>query len=86
MCRVGLAVPGKLRARHYHPTALAGTFGAAAAAGKLYRLTEDQLIHTFGICGSHAPGIIEYLADGSACWAVILGGAGVMGGGTISRS
>ena len=28
MCRVGLAVPGKFHARHYHPTALTGTFGS----------------------------------------------------------
>src|SRR5437016_9451237 len=65
MCRVGLAVPGKFHARHYHPTALAGTFAGAAAAGKLYRLTEDELVRAFGICGSQAAGIIEYLADGS---------------------
>jgi 2-methylcitrate dehydratase PrpD len=65
MCRVGLAVPGKFHARHFHPTALAGSFAAAAAAGKLYGLTEDQLVHAFGICGSQASGIIEYLADGS---------------------
>jgi 2-methylcitrate dehydratase PrpD len=65
MCRVGLAVPGKLHARHYHPTALAGTFGAAAVAGKLHRLSEGELVHAFGICGSQASGIIEYLADGS---------------------
>ena len=65
MCRVGLAVPGQLHARHFHPTAVAGTFGAAAAAGKLRGLTEDQLVHAFGICGSQAAGIIEYLADGS---------------------
>src|SRR5262249_39164390 len=65
MCSVGLAVPGKFHARHYHPTALAGTFAAAAAAGKLYGLTEDELVRAFGICGSQAAGIIEYLADGS---------------------
>jgi 2-methylcitrate dehydratase PrpD len=65
MCRVGLAVPGALHARHFHPTAIAGGFAAAAAAGKLYRLTEDQLVHAFGVCGSQASGIIEYLADGS---------------------
>jgi 2-methylcitrate dehydratase PrpD len=65
MCRVGLAVPGALHARHFHPTAIAGTFAAAAAAGKLHGLTEDQLVHAFGICGSQASGIIEYLADGS---------------------
>ncbi len=65
MCRVGLAVPGKFHARHYHPTALAGVFGAAAVAGKLHGLGEDALVHAFGICGSQAGGIIEYLADGS---------------------
>jgi 2-methylcitrate dehydratase PrpD len=65
MCRVGLAVPGKFHARHFHPTAISGSFAAAAAAGKLYGLTEDQLVHALGICGSQASGIIEYLADGS---------------------
>jgi 2-methylcitrate dehydratase PrpD len=65
MCRVGLAVPGRFHARHYHPTSLTGGFAAAAVAGKLYGLTEDQLVHAFGICGSQAGGIIEYLADGS---------------------
>jgi 2-methylcitrate dehydratase PrpD len=65
MCRVGLAVPGRFHARHYHPTALAGSFAAVAAAGKLYGLTEEQLVHAFGIAGSQASGIIEYLTDGS---------------------
>ena len=65
MCRVGLAVPGRFHARHYHPTALAGSFAAAAGAGKLHGLTEDELVRAFGICGSQAGGIIEYLADGS---------------------
>ena len=65
MCRVGLAVPGRFHARHFHPTSLTGSFAAAAVAGKLYHLNEDQLVHAFGICGSQAGGIIEYLADGS---------------------
>jgi 2-methylcitrate dehydratase PrpD len=65
MCRVGLAVPGQFHARHYHPTALCGSFAAAAAAGKLQGLAEDEFVHALGICGSQASGIIEYLADGS---------------------
>jgi len=65
MCRIGLAVPGRFHARHFHPTSLTGSFAAAAVAGKLYHLAEDQLVHAFGICGSQAGGIIEYLADGS---------------------
>ena len=65
MCRVGLAVPGRFHARHFHPTSLTSSFAAAAAAGHLYRLDEDQLVHAFGICGSQASGIIEYLSEGA---------------------
>src|SRR5262249_39145880 len=65
MCRVGLAVPGRFHARHFHPTSLAGSFAAAAVAGKLRGLTEDRIVHAFGICGSQAGGIIEYLVDGT---------------------
>jgi 2-methylcitrate dehydratase PrpD len=96
MCRVGLAVPGALHARHFHPTAIAGGFGDVAAAGRLQSLTEDQLTHAFGIVGSQAAGIIEYLADGSwtkrmhAGWAAhagvvatLLGRAGFTGPATV---
>ena len=65
MCRVGLAVPGALHARHFHPTSITSSFAAAAVTAKLHKLSEDQLVHAFGICGSQASGIIEYLADGS---------------------
>jgi 2-methylcitrate dehydratase PrpD len=33
MCRVGLVVPGALHARHFHPTAITGSFGAAGSSG-----------------------------------------------------
>ncbi|MBI2348791.1 MAG: MmgE/PrpD family protein [Deltaproteobacteria bacterium] len=65
MCKVGLAAPGKFHARGFHPTALCATFGAAAAAGKLYKLESSRWTDAFGICGSQSSGIIEYLADGS---------------------
>src|SRR5919198_2721990 len=39
MCRVGLTVPGQLHARHFHPTAVTGTFAAVAAAGRLRGLS-----------------------------------------------
>ena len=65
MCRIGLAVPGRFHARHFHPTSLTASFAAAVVAGKLGGLTEDQLVHALGICGSQAGGIIEYLGDGS---------------------
>ncbi len=65
MCKVGLVAPGKFHARGFHPTALCATFGAAAAAGKLYGLEPDQWTDAFGLCGSQSSGIIEYLADGT---------------------
>jgi 2-methylcitrate dehydratase PrpD len=65
MCKVGLVAPGKFHARGFHPTALCSTFGAAAAAGKLYGLAPAQWSDAFGLCGSQSSGIIEYLADGT---------------------
>jgi 2-methylcitrate dehydratase PrpD len=96
MCRVGLAVPGALHERHFHPTAITGSFAAAAAAGKLSGLGEAELVRAFGIAGSQASGIIEYLADGSSTkrlhpgWAAhagivaaLLARAGFTGPGTV---
>jgi 2-methylcitrate dehydratase PrpD len=57
--------PGRFHARGFHPTALCSTFGAAAAAGKLYGLEPAQWTDAFGLCGSQSSGIIEYLADGT---------------------
>jgi 2-methylcitrate dehydratase PrpD len=65
MCKVGLVAPGKFHARGFHPTALCSTFGAGAAAGKLYGLNAAQWSDAFGLCGSQSSGIIEYLADGT---------------------
>jgi 2-methylcitrate dehydratase PrpD len=65
MCKIGLVAPGKFHARGFHPTALCSTFGAAAAAGKLYGLNAAQWVDAFGLCGSQSSGIIEYLADGT---------------------
>jgi 2-methylcitrate dehydratase PrpD len=65
LCKVGLVARGIFHARGFHPTAICSTFGAAAAAGKLYGLTAAQWSDAFGLCGSQSSGIIEYLADGT---------------------
>jgi 2-methylcitrate dehydratase PrpD len=96
MCRVGLAVPGRFHARHFHPTALTGVFAAVAATAKLRGLDEDRLVSAFGIAGSQAGGIIEYLTDGTWTkrvhpgWsahagvvAVTLAEAGIIGPGSV---
>ncbi len=65
MAAVGSVCPGAFHRRGFHPTALCGAFGAAAATGRLLGLTAAQFTTAFGLCGSQASGIIEYLADGS---------------------
>ncbi len=65
-CRLGNALdPTSHYARGFHPTATAGTFGAAAAAGKLFKLSADQLIAAFGVSGSQAAGSLQFLVNGA---------------------
>jgi 2-methylcitrate dehydratase PrpD len=65
MCRLCAVAPTKTHKAGFHPTAVFGVMGAVAAVGAALRLTEAQLVDAFGIAGSMASGIIEYLADGS---------------------
>jgi len=54
-----------VRQRGFHPTATAGTYGAAAAAAKLFGLTKEQIISAFGVSGSQAAGSLQFLVNGS---------------------
>jgi len=64
--RVGNALnPGSAYARGFHPTGVAGVFGAATAAGCLLGLDAEGLAGALGIAGTMASGSLEYLADGS---------------------
>ncbi len=63
--RVGLAAPGELHLKGFHPTSVCGVFAAAAAAARLRGLTAEQTANALGIAGSQASGLMEYLADGS---------------------
>jgi 2-methylcitrate dehydratase PrpD len=47
----------------WHTTGTCGGFGAAAAAGKLLNLNEDQLVDALGNAGSQAAGLWEFLED-----------------------
>ena len=65
-CRLGNALdPTAHHARGFHPTATAGVFGAAAAAGKLLGLDEIGLISAFGVAGSQASGSLQFLVNGA---------------------
>ncbi len=64
-CRLGNALdPTSHYARGFHPTATAGTYGAAAAAAKLFGLTQEQIVAAFGVSGSQAAGSLQFLVNG----------------------
>ncbi len=61
-CRLGLAAYDD---RGWHRTATFGIFGATAAAGKLLGLTQEQMVHAFGIAYSQAAGNRQCIIDGA---------------------
>ena len=64
--RVGNALnPASAYRRGFHPTGIAGGFGATAAAGHLLGLDAATLTDALGICGSMTSGSMEYLTDGA---------------------
>lgn len=64
-CRLGNALdPTAHYARGFHPTATAGVFGAAAAAGKLFGLNAAGLASAFGVAASQAAGSLQFLVNG----------------------
>ena len=66
-CRIGLVIYRHFRegAAHWHITNTCGVLGAAAAAGRLLKLTEDQMVYAFAIAGTQASGLREVF--GSMC-------------------
>ena len=49
----------------YHPTAVCGVFGGAAAAGRVLGLSHEQLTCALGLAGSQGSGNMEWQSDGS---------------------
>ena len=63
-CRVSLALnPRDLYAKGFHPTAIACTFGAAATAGHLLSLNNDQWLNALGLSGNQASGLLAWAKD-----------------------
>lgn len=57
-CRLATVGAPDFHQRGFHPTALCGTFAAAAAAGRLYKSDQKALVWSLGLCGSQAAGIL----------------------------
>jgi 2-methylcitrate dehydratase PrpD len=64
-CRASLVAPKMIHKAGFHPTAVLGAMGAAAAAATALQLPKKQFTDALGIAGSMAAGIIEYLAEGT---------------------
>ena len=65
-CRLGMALdPTAHYARGFHPTATAGNFGAAAAAGRLLGLDPAGMESAFGVAASQASGSLQFLVNGA---------------------
>ena len=64
-CRLSLVAPKAVHAAGFHPTAIFGAMGAAAATATALRLGEVEFASALGLAGSTASGIIEYLAEGT---------------------
>jgi len=65
---VGIRVGEFLGRSHYkvfHTTGTAGTLAAAAAVGRLLRLTPAQMIDALGSAGTQSAGLWEFLRDGA---------------------
>ncbi len=53
----------QLYKRGFHPSCVAGSFGAAAAAGSLLKLDEDKQKMAFGLAGCQASGLLAWATD-----------------------
>ena len=63
---VGIRVGEFLGRSHYkvfHTTGTAGTLAAAAAVGRLLKLSPEQMLNAFGSAGTQSAGLWEFLRD-----------------------
>ncbi|THD82757.1 MmgE/PrpD family protein [Aliigemmobacter aestuarii] len=65
VCRLNHIAPGAIHRAGFHPVGVIGALGAAAAAGVTLGLDARQQASAFGLAGSMASGILEYLSEGA---------------------
>ncbi len=63
-CRVSFALnPVAMYNRGFHPSAICGAFGAAAAAGHLFRLSAPKFAIALGLAMQQASGLLAWASD-----------------------
>ena len=79
--RVQTALGGydEVNNRGWHSTGICGVFGAAAAAGIILGLTEEQMVSALGLSGSYAGGTWAFMSDGAMAKRMHVGRAAEMG-------
>ncbi len=63
---VGIRIGEFMGRSHYkifHTTGTVGSLAAAAAVGRLLKLSPEQMLHAFGSAGTQAAGLWEFLKD-----------------------
>lgn len=75
VARLGAAADGEFHRRGFHATGVCGVFGATVAAARLLSLDAARTTCALGIAGSFAPGLLEFLGDGSSTKRLHAGGA-----------
>lgn len=65
VCRFNHVVPGAMHRAGFHPVGIIGVLGATAGVGVALGLTPRQLTDAFGIAGSFASGLGEFLSEGA---------------------
>lgn len=77
--RIGAVAKGQLQQVGFHPTGVVAAFACALIAGKLLRLSHNELVMAQGIALSMASGSREYSSDASGTKRLHPGWAGVAG-------
>lgn len=67
-CRIGLSVVPEHYAIGWHITGTVGVFGAAAAAGKILGLNEQQMAWALGIAATQSAGLREMFGSMCKCF------------------
>jgi 2-methylcitrate dehydratase PrpD len=62
--RIGITLdPVRLYERSFHPSSVAGNFGAAAAATSLLELDTEQTVNALGLAGCQASGLLAWVTE-----------------------
>jgi 2-methylcitrate dehydratase PrpD len=65
MSRIGLAADNTAEKVGFHSAGITGTYASAVAAGRLFGLTEEQMVRAFGIAGSLCGGLLAFSKAGN---------------------